>query len=96
MGNPNILHRAGEPPRDDRERGNGILARMGGTYVSAGSDLLPPADASQQDQPERRVVIDVPGLGAVRITYRLQSYRHYKNKFWRWSAEHAEVVEPGT
>lgn len=75
---------------------NGILAYVGGPYVAQGSQMLPKACADEATNPLRSVVLDVPDLGPVRITYRLNSYRHRaKSKFWHWVACHAEKVEPG-
>ena len=71
---------------------NGILARVPGAYISAGAGKLPPPDRSQEGEPIRKVVLDVPELGAVRITYLLNQYGHGKNRFWHWLATHAERV----
>lgn len=71
---------------------NGILARIGGQYISAGVDQLPPA--GPQEMAERVAVVpDVPDLGNVRIRYMLNSYRHGRARHWHWLAVHAEVVE---
>jgi hypothetical protein len=73
---------------------NGILAYVGGPYIAQGSKMPPPAAESESSQPRRSVVLNVPDLGPVRITFRLNSYRHYKNRIWHWVAEHAERVPP--
>ena len=73
---------------------NGILAHVGGPHISQGSNLLPTASASEAAEPRRSVVLDVPDLGPVRITYQLNSYRHYRNHFWHWVAQHAERAAP--
>jgi hypothetical protein len=36
-------------------------------------------------------VSDVPDLGAVRITYVLNSYAHGRSRHWHWLAVHAEM-----
>lgn len=73
---------------------NGILARVGGQFVASGSERLPTPDADQEGQPTRAVDIpDVPDLGTVRITYRLNSYRHGRSRLWHWVAVHAEQVQ---
>ena len=69
---------------------NGILAHVSGIYIAQGSKMLPAAAESESSQPRRAVVLDVPDLGLVRITYELCSYRHYKTRLWHWAAKHAE------
>lgn len=71
---------------------NGILAHVGGAFIAAGMNQLPMPDAKQE--PGRTVVIDVPDLGWVRITYKLDWYQHGRSgKFWHWVATHAARVE---
>lgn len=72
---------------------NGILALLPGDTVGGGSSELPPPGPDQAGQPEHQVVLFVPAVGAVRITYRLSSYRHGKSRYWHWVAEHAERVQ---
>lgn len=71
---------------------NGILAYVGAPYVAQGCKMLPTASASEASAPRRSVVLDVPDLGPVRITYELNSYRHYKSRYWHWVSKHAERV----
>lgn len=73
---------------------NGILALIPGDTVGGCSSELPPAGADQVGQPEHQVVTFVPGVGSVRITYRLSSYRHGKSRHRHWVAERAERIEP--
>ncbi len=67
---------------------NGILPRIPGDYISAGSKMLPhpqegaPAEASAE--------LEVPDLGRVRIHYQLHSHRHGKSRRWHWVAVRAE------
>lgn len=70
---------------------NGILARVPGQYIAAGGADLPAAGPEQESQPVRHVVVDdVPDLGAVRITYRLNSYRQGRSRRWHWLAVRAD------
>lgn len=73
---------------------NGILTRVLGQYIASGSQQLPPAGEDQQAQPERQVLVDLPDIGWVRITYRLNTYRHGKSRHWHWVAAHASHVPP--
>lgn len=73
---------------------NGILARVPGQYIASGSRQLPSAGEDQKDQPARGVLVEVPDLGWVRITYRLNTYRHGKSRHWHWVAAHAAHVPP--
>lgn len=70
---------------------NGILALIPGHCVGGASSELPPAGPDQAGQPVHQVVRFVPGVGSVRLTYRLSSYRHGKSRYWHWVAEHAEL-----
>jgi len=72
---------------------NGILARVPGQYISAGHSGLPAPGEAQRGEPERRVIIQVPGLGLVRVTYLLHSHRHRKSRHWFWTAVHAEQTD---
>ena len=76
---------------------NGILMHVPGQNISDGSSTLPKPSEAEKHKPERKVEIDSPELGLrVRITYRLNTYRHYKSSYWSWSAVWADVVEsPG-
>lgn len=67
---------------------NGVLSRIGGQYIGGTADKLPPAQAGEL--PERQVVIDVPDLGRVRITYMLARHRHYRTERWSWRAVWAD------
>ena len=68
---------------------NGILARVPGEFIAAGSKLLPPA-GPEQLATGQAVVPDVRDLGAVRITYELASHRHGKSRRWYWLAVRAD------
>lgn len=87
MGNPSIRLGASNGPAPPST--NGILARVPGQFISAGSKQLPPAGA--HEQAERQTVLpDVPDLGAVRITYRLNRYKHGRSWHWHWVAVRAD------
>jgi hypothetical protein len=70
---------------------NGILAYVGGQFISQASDQLPPPGPAAP--PEGKGVIEVPDLGQVRITYRLNTYKRGKSRHYHWLAIHAEKVE---
>jgi hypothetical protein len=97
MGNPAIPHQAVSPTPAARTRNekNGYLAYVGGQFISDGARQLPPPSEKEQARPERVVTIEVPDLGAVRITYRLNTHRHGKSRHWHWLAVHAEEVQLG-
>lgn len=71
---------------------NGILVKIRGDDISAGSKLLPPAGAGQP--PKLSAVVDAPDFGKVLITYRLKSSPRKKTALWFWTACHAAAVEP--
>jgi hypothetical protein len=56
---------------------------------------LPPAETATAD--EMSVVVDAGQLGRVRVYYRRQRYKHYRNTFWMWAVDRAEPepIEPG-
>lgn len=89
MGNPKIPQ--SDPPAEHPPAANGILAQVGGEFAAAGANSLPKPDSKQEA--ERTVVIDIPDLGWVRITYKLDWYSHGRGKFWHWRAVRAERVE---
>lgn len=68
---------------------NGILALVGGTFIADGAKLLPRAGDAEKAEPQRTATVDVPHLGQVVITYRLNTYRHGASRHWHWVAEHA-------
>lgn len=90
MGNPPV-HNPSSQPTPVAPTSNGILASVPASFISAGSDQLPKAGPAEQAE-RKTVVQDVPDLGAVRITYRLNSYKHGKSRHWHWLAVHAEKV----
>jgi hypothetical protein len=96
VGNPEIRTPKGEwrRPALDPSRPNGILAFIGADFVGAGTRQLPPAGPAEAHMPERKVVVDVPSLGPVRMTYRLYTYRHGKTRNWSWLCKHAAQVLP--
>lgn len=73
---------------------NGILTRVPGQYIASAAQQLPPAGEDQKAQPERQVLVEAPDLGWVRITYRLNTYRHGKSRHWHWVATHAAHALP--
>ena len=62
-----------------------LLMRIG-RFTS--DQTLPPAATATED--EMSLVGDAEHLGRVRIYYRRQRYKHYKNTFWMWAPERAE------
>ena len=69
---------------------NGILAEVGGQYVSAAGKTLPPA-ATAEDR-EYPVEIDAGHTGLVRVTFVKQKAKRGKFSHWFWSAKRAERV----
>lgn len=70
---------------------NGMLAWVPGDFIAAGIAQLPLAGPGEEDAPVRQVVVDVPDLGPVGITYELRTYRHRKTRLWHWVAVRAEL-----
>ena len=73
---------------------NGILAWVPGDCIGAAANQLPRAGQAQPDQRDADVVVEVPDLGAVRITFRLNAYRHGRSRLWHWTAVRADLVLP--
>ena len=69
---------------------NGILSRVPGESIAAGSKMLPAA-GPEQPQQLRAIVQGVRDLGAVRITYELATHRHGKSRRWYWLAVRADL-----
>ena len=69
---------------------NGILAKIRGDDIAAGGQLLPAAGPGQP--PELAAVVDTPGFGEVRITYRLKRSPRKKSSLWFWTACHAVAL----
>lgn len=69
---------------------NGILSRIPGQYISRALRTLPNAETATDEQME--ATIDVPGIGAVRIT--AKRFRHKKGKavMYFWTAERATAA----
>jgi hypothetical protein len=72
---------------------NGILARVGGEFVAQGSQQLPPASPQLVERVRKVVVKNVPDLGDVVLTYRLDWYSHGRSKHWHWRVERADLAE---
>lgn len=67
-----------------------LLRRIWSGHV--GPQLLPPAETATAE--EMSVVIEAGELGRVRIYYRRQRYKHYRNIHWMWAVDRAELA-PG-
>jgi hypothetical protein len=67
-----------------------ILERVPGPYVSDALQTLPNAETATVDRME--AVIDVPGIGTVRITARRLKSKKGKAVHYVWSAAKAVVV----
>lgn len=90
MPNPTIRQGATDQPAAGPAP-NGLLAYVSGDLLGAAAATLPKA---AEGEPERRQVdLDVPGRGRMRITYRLNTYRHGRSRRWHWVAERADLVE---
>jgi hypothetical protein len=75
---------------DDNDNDNGILAQIPGEYIARATNTLPPAVA---DQDAHAVVeMEVPGLGHVRVKFKLLSHCHRHSRHWFWTATHAELA----
>ena len=92
MGNPPV-----HDPADDAvpagSSTNGVLSWIGAGAISEGAARLPQAGPEQEHQPRRSVVLTaLERFGAVRVTYRLASYRHGRSRHWHWCAVHADPI----
>lgn len=72
---------------------NGILAKVPGDWISRGMQQLPPAGPELAAQAVRVVQLQVPDLGAVRITYELRSHKRARSRSWFWAATHAKLID---
>lgn len=72
---------------------NGILPKVGGEFIAAGSQRLP---APGPGLAEQNVEVDTGDRGRVRITYRASRARHHKHSHWFWTAVYAESAQPAT
>ena len=89
MPNPSI-DRTQESPEAPPSK-NGILTKVLADYIGQGADSLP--EAGPDEPAERQAIVPgVPDLGDVRITYRLNSYKHGRSRRWHWLAVFAEKV----
>ena len=71
--------------------GENILARVGGEWVGAAANTLPPAATATETR--MQTVIEVPRFGRVRFTFERTRYRHNKHVGSFWSGKHAEVID---
>ena len=71
-------------------RDKGILVKIRGDDISAGSQMLPLAGPGLPS--ELSAVVDTQDFGKVRITYRLKSSPRKKTGLWFWTACHAVAV----
>ena len=70
------------------EDDNGILAKIGGEWISKALHNLPPAEASKEDT---MVTMDVPGMGMVRFSAKRLRHKHGKDVHYFWSAIRADL-----
>ena len=90
MGNPSInLENTNAPAGPMQPAANGILAYLDGPSVATGSKQLP---TPQPGQPAEMVATVMSNRGLVRITYRLNSYKHRRSTHWHWVAVRADLA----
>jgi hypothetical protein len=53
---------------------------------------LPTPGLAEAGEPRRSIVIDVPGQGAVRITFELRQHRRGRSRHWSWAAVRADAA----
>lgn len=73
--------------------GANLLVKIPGQYIAAGSRDLPDAETSTDET--QQAVVDVPGIGKVRFTYKRFTHKKGKTTRFFWTVESAELVEPG-
>lgn len=69
---------------------NGMLGKVGGEFIAAGSNSFPKADSTSPKMMTAET--EVRHLGMVRIHYRLMSSRHHRSVNWYWLACFAEQI----
>jgi hypothetical protein len=69
---------------------NNLLVRIPGQCIAAGSRDLPNAATAEQDY--QRAVVDVPGIGKVRLTYKRFSDKRARSNYFYWTVESAELI----
>lgn len=90
MGNPSInLDHDAAPAQ--RLAANGILGLVPGNLIASAMQRMPTAGPELQGEAERTVLVDVPDHGWVRLTLRLDSYKHGRSRFWHWKAVRADA-----
>lgn len=73
------------------DESNGMLGKVGGEFIAAGSRQLPPPGSTAPKM--MTAELQVEHLGLVRIHYRLTSNKHHRSVNWWWQAHFAEQVE---
>jgi hypothetical protein len=67
-----------------------MLARIPGPYISEALSTLPPAESAALDVME--VLIDVPNIGAVRITAKRMKHKKGKSTHSFWTADRGAIL----
>jgi hypothetical protein len=67
-----------------------LLFKIPGQYISAGSRSLPSAETATDDP--QQAVVDVPGIGRVRLTYTRFKHKKAKTTRFFWTVESAELI----
>lgn len=71
---------------------SGMLAWVTPDIRMEAARQMPPPSADEKERVRHVEVVD-PHMGRVRIRFELYSYKHYRNRFWRWGAVWADVIE---
>jgi hypothetical protein len=70
---------------------NGILSRIPAQFIARALNTLPPAETATDQFME--TTVDVPELGAVRITAKRFKHKKGKRSIYFWTAEKAVTIE---
>lgn len=73
---------------------NGVLAWVPGHLVGGASHQLPPPGPDQEANPVRRVIVEVPDLGLVELTFELRKMTHRRSTHWAWLPLRADLDQP--
>jgi hypothetical protein len=68
---------------------NGILSKIPGQYVAVANQILPKAETAQDDT--MQAVVEVPGFGHVRLTFKRLRHKRGKSVHYFWCANRAEL-----
>ena len=67
-----------------------LLVRIPNQYIAAGSRDLP--DAATAADEYQHAIVEVPGIGKVRLTYKRFSDKRARSHYFFWIVESADLI----